>query len=255
MRVVDPREPGEPGNPRVRLDDGGFVMVALLIGIAISAVWMSALLPSWHQQQTREREAELIFRGEQYARAIYLYRQRNNQAPPPNVDTLVSQRYLRKKYLDPMTGKDFLIVGGITTVQGGRGVPGPAPGASTQTAGITGVRSTSNETSIVLYRNQTTYSQFPFDWNLEAQRSGTILPPGGRGGAGGITTPDGRGRDGGSAGRGGLGPARGGFGPAGPGGGGPGQGRPGGGRGGPPTPVPGPGGAPSSGAGPVRRGP
>src|SRR5688572_28239447 len=116
MRVVDPREPGEPRNSRVRLDDGGFIMVALLIGIAISAIWMTALLPSWHQEQTRDREAELIFRGEQYARAIYLYRQRNNQAPPPNVDTLVSQRYLRKKYLDPMTGNDFLIIGGITAV-------------------------------------------------------------------------------------------------------------------------------------------
>lgn len=234
MRLVDPREPGEPRNPRVRLDDGGFVMVALLIGIAVSAVWMSALLPSWHQQQTREREAELIFRGEQYARAIYLYRQRNNQAPPPNVDTLVSQRYLRKKYLDPMTGKDFLIVGGVTAVApGGRGASAPTSSFTAQ-AGITGVRSASNEASIVLYRNQTTYSQFPFDWNLEAQRSGTVLPPAGRGGPGGVTIPDGRGRSGAPArsggplgpGGGGLGPARGG--PVGPGGGGPGQGRPGG---------------------------
>ena len=219
-------------------------MVALLIGIAISAVWMTALLPSWHQQQTREREAELIFRGEQYARAIYLYRQRNNQAPPPNVDTLVSQRYLRKKYLDPMTGKDFLIVGGVTTANPGGGrAGGPAP-AFTSQAGITGVRSTSNEASIVLYRNQTTYSQFPFDWNVEAQRSGMVLPPAGRGGPGGITVPDGRGPAGGPAGRGGLGPARGGLGrargglaPIGPGGGGRGQGTPAGPAQAPPGPT------------------
>jgi type II secretory pathway pseudopilin PulG len=201
----------------VRLDDRGFVMVALLIGIAVSSVWMAALLPAWRQQATREKEAELIFRGEQYARAIGLYR-RKTGALPGNIDILVSQRYLRKKYLDPVTGKDFLPVGG-GTVQ-----PGSPPGAPQ--VGIVGVRSTSNEASIRIYQNQQTYSQFPFDWTTVAARMGNVPTqapdptrgggPGGRGGARGGDVPA-RGRGGavsapagGIGGRGDQAPARGG---------------------------------------------
>jgi type II secretory pathway pseudopilin PulG len=195
MRLVDRRVPSEQRVARVQLDDGGFIMVALLVGIAISAIWMTALLPAWHQQETREREAELIFRGEQYARAIYLFRQKN-QTPPPNIDTLVSQKYLRKKYLDPITGKDFLPVGGVSATPVSQGAQGFQ--ISTQ-AGITGVRSTSNATSITIYLNQQSYSQFPFDWSQEAQRSGTVVPQlgPGRGGQAGRGGPGGRGDGGG----------------------------------------------------------
>src|SRR5262245_35136479 len=110
------------------LDDGGYIMVVLLIGIAVSAVWMGAMLPAWRQQAVRQKEAELIFRGEEYARAIALYWRKNNQTLPTNFDALVSQRFLRKKYLDPMTDKEFLAVGGVgpgsTMPPVGRGVGG-----------------------------------------------------------------------------------------------------------------------------------
>ena len=170
------------------LDDGGYIMVVLLIGMAVSAVWMGAMLPSWRHQAMRQKEADLIFRGEQYARAIALYWRKNNQTLPPSIDVLVSQRYLRKKYLDPITGKEFLAVGGAglstfaSVGQGGadgRGA-GPLP-LSTQAqvgrlVGISGVRSTSTATSIVVYRGQTAYSQFPFDYTFALQRMGGGMP-------------------------------------------------------------------------------
>ncbi len=245
---------------RAGLDEGGYLMVVLLIGMAVTAVWMGSLLPSWRQQAVREKEAELVFRGEQYARAIAIY-YRKNQRLPPNVDTLVSQRYLRKKYVDPITEDEFLTLGGLTpgtSLQqqppqaqgrgpGGASPPrgaGPARGAApaqgagqTQSGGFTGisgVRSTSTDTSIVVYRNQQSYSQFPFDYQLALQRMGV---------------QQGGGQNDGRAGS-GAGPARprgGEFAPIGPGGprngGGPGPARPGagggvgprGGAGGPPT--------------------
>jgi hypothetical protein len=205
------------------------------------AIWMGAALPAWRQQAIREKEAELIFRGEQYARAIFLYRQANGQAPPPNIDTLVNRRYLRKKYVDPMTGKDFVPVAGAPVIapapgRGGRGQApqgGGAVGPQGQ-VGMTGVRSTSTETSIVLYQNQQVYNQFPFDWMVEAQRAGAmgpinVQPDGGRGdparrGGGGIEGPrQGGGRPGagratgrggvrGRGGQGGIGSPRGGLG-------------------------------------------
>lgn len=150
-------------------------MVALLISVAVAAVWMAAALPSWRQQVIREREAELVFRGEAIARAIYLYRQKNGQALPPSLDILVSQKYLRKKYVDPITGKDFLAVGGVTSAPGGVGGRVGGPPTAMQ-GGIVGVRSTSNEASIRIYNNQQTYSQWAFDFTLEQLRAGAGVP-------------------------------------------------------------------------------
>jgi type II secretory pathway pseudopilin PulG len=210
---------GKPPSPdRTGLDDRGYIMVVLLISMAITAVWMTAALPSWRQQVIREREAELIFRGEAYARAIQLYRQKNNQNLPPNVDILVAQKYLRKKYKDPITGKDFLIVGGVGLQPGGVGVPQTGPGVppngALSGAGIIGVRSTSNDQSIRIYNNQQTYSQWAFDFTLEQLRSGQSLGPApvspGLGGRGGPATGPGGGRGGvppGPGGRGGVPPA------------------------------------------------
>lgn len=198
MELAVHLEPRSSGTPRGRLDDGGFIMVVLLISMAVAAVWMTAALPSWRQQITREREAELIFRGESYARAIYLYRQKNNQTLPPNVDVLVSQRYLRKKYKDPITGKDFLPVAGVGLQPGGVGVSARGAGNpqipgtnSLAGAGLIGVRSTSNEQSIRIYNNQQTYSQWAFDFTLEQLRAGggAVVGPQRGGGARGELPP------------------------------------------------------------------
>ena len=72
------RRPARPlwiGRPRLHL-------VVLLVGMAIVAIWMSAALPAWRQQVQRQREDDLIFRGEQYARAIVSTRKRT-KAPSP----------------------------------------------------------------------------------------------------------------------------------------------------------------------------
>lgn len=110
------------------LDDQGYVMAVLLIGMAITAVWMSALLPAWRQQVTRQREQDLIFRGEQYARAVALFYVRNQCTLPTNVDDLVARKFLRKKWKDPITNDDFILVPGAQPGQGGAQQPGATPG-------------------------------------------------------------------------------------------------------------------------------
>ena len=82
-------------------------MAALLVGMSVMAVLMSALLPVWTHMATREKEEELIFRGKQYARAIGLFQRKFANTPPPTIDVLVEQRFLRKKYKDPITNDDF----------------------------------------------------------------------------------------------------------------------------------------------------
>ena len=85
----------------------GYAMAALLVGMSVMAVLMGALLPVWTHMATREKEAELIFRGNQYARAIGLFQRKFANTPPPTIDVLVEQRFLRKKYKDPITKEDF----------------------------------------------------------------------------------------------------------------------------------------------------
>lgn len=85
--------------------DRGYAMAALLVGMAVMAIMLSMALPVWRTAVKREREAELVFRGEQYAHAIELFSRRNGGFPP-SLDLLVQGRYIRKLYTDPMTGED-----------------------------------------------------------------------------------------------------------------------------------------------------
>lgn len=104
----------------------GYAMAALLVSIAVLMVLMSVAMPVWRTQAKREKEAELIFRGEQYARAINLYTRKAGPGNfPPSIDVLVQQRFLRKKFKDPMTedGEFDLITAASAGQSGGQQSP------------------------------------------------------------------------------------------------------------------------------------
>jgi type II secretory pathway pseudopilin PulG len=101
-------------------------MAALLVSLAVMSVLMAAVLPAWRFQARREKEAELVFRGEQYARAVGLFARKNGGAFPPSLDVLVQGRYLRKKYNDPMVED-----GEFQPLFAGMNMPGqPQPGGA-----------------------------------------------------------------------------------------------------------------------------
>jgi len=221
----------------------GYAMAALLVTLAVMSVLMTAALPTWRHESQREKEAELVFRGEQYARAVALFRAKNQNAFPPSVDVLVQGKFLRKKYLDPITNKEFDLIGagtqtpttpGATTVPpgGGRGTTPPAAsppssfgaGSTPISGGIMGVHSKSQEPSIRIYKGQSRYDQWNFVFTAMNRPGGNdpgALNPGGRGGTNLPGPNNGRGRGTGTdTGRGGRGTApgrgTGGFGPAAP---------------------------------------
>src|SRR5262245_23165077 len=97
-----------PARIRRRTGERGYAMAALLVGLSVMAVLMSMALPVWSQFARREREEELIWRGNQYARAVGLFQRKFANTFPPTIDILVEQRFLRKKYKDPITGEDFM---------------------------------------------------------------------------------------------------------------------------------------------------
>ncbi len=197
-------------------------MAALLVSIGVMMVVMTAAMPVWRTQAQREKEAELVFRGEQIARAINLYmRKVGGGNYPPSLDVLVQGRFLRKKYKDPMT-KDgewdvILAAGGVpgqggptapTPGRGGRpggpstGLsappsrnanpsPSPSPFSGSQMGaggGIMGVRSKSKESAFRLYKGSGThYNEWLFLFSSVSNRPGV---PGGQAAPG---VPGGRG--------------------------------------------------------------
>src|SRR5687768_10170546 len=96
--------------------EGGYAMAALLVGLAVLSIMMSVVLPVYSTQAKRERELELIFRGQQYARAIDLYQRKYANVYPPSIEILLEQRFLRKRYRDPMVpdGEFVIIRGGLS---------------------------------------------------------------------------------------------------------------------------------------------
>jgi type II secretory pathway pseudopilin PulG len=228
----------------------GYAMAALLVSLSVMAILMTAVMPVWKQTAQREKEAELVFRGLQYVHAIQMFQRRSGPGTyPPSFDFLVEQKFLRKKYKDPITNADFVPVPAISPVTPGS-VPG-APGTSSTGApvgnpnalgtpvsslptlgpagsvpgGIAGVVSKSTDKSIRIYNGQTHYNEWVFRALAQAPTpggGGPVGPGGQRGGpapggpnqppgAGGIGGPGGQRGAGRGAGRGGFqgGPPRG----------------------------------------------
>ena len=170
-----------------RRHERGYAMAALLIALAVIGVILGMAMPVWRTVVQREKEEELIFRGRQYARAIQLFQRKYANAYPPNVDVLVEQRFLRKKYKDPVSKDgEFQVVyqstlaqrpGGVAAQAGvsamnpaGAGQRGAAAGSSfgTQVAGpqggVVGVASKNNARSIRVYNGRSVYSEWQFVW-------------------------------------------------------------------------------------------
>jgi type II secretory pathway pseudopilin PulG len=221
--------------------ENGYAMAVLLVAMAIMAVMMTVAMPVWKQAAQREKEQELIFRGQQYTRAIGLFERKYANAPPPTIDVLVRERFLRKKYKDPITNTDFvpLTAGGAAAAapggapaRGGPGVAvdpriaapvGPAGGGG----GIIGVTSSSKEKSIRIYNGATHYNEWRFVYAQPTATPGAGAPGAGAPGRGGPGAGNGqRGQPPGGPGFGGPfnGRGRGGPGPGGPARGGPGTG-------------------------------
>jgi len=119
---------------RVRGRDDGYAMAALLVGLSVMGIILGMVMPVWQTWARREREAELVFRGEQYVQAIGLF-SRQTGGFPTSMNALRDGRYIRRLYKDPITNEDFqpVYLGqvasgaiGAPTAPGGRvgGLPG-----------------------------------------------------------------------------------------------------------------------------------
>jgi type II secretory pathway pseudopilin PulG len=202
---------------RESAEEDGYAMAALLVALAIMAVFLTVALPAWRTAVQREKETELIFRGQQYARAIALFQRKYANTFPPSVDILLNEHFLRKKYKDPMTADgEFQLLyanqqasaqpsaGGTVPQLGQPGRPATQVAAGTTVGpqgGIIGVASKSTATSLRVYNGRDKYNEWTF---VALQASNRVnAPNGSQTPTGGINVPGGAGGIGGRGGRGG----------------------------------------------------
>lgn len=94
--------------PSAKPSEEGYLLLAVMFIMALLVLSLAAAAPSVAKSIQRDRDLETMHRGKQYLRAVQLYF-RKFHAYPPNADALVKTndiRFLRKRYLDPVTGKD-----------------------------------------------------------------------------------------------------------------------------------------------------
>jgi type II secretory pathway pseudopilin PulG len=102
MKPAPIRRPKHPS-------EEGYILIVVIFMVALLTLSLAVALPRVAKEIQRDRELETMHRGKQYARAVKLYYKKFG-AYPPNVDALVKPtnniRFLRKKYVDPTTGKE-----------------------------------------------------------------------------------------------------------------------------------------------------
>src|SRR5215831_757735 len=122
----------------------GYMLLGVMVLVTLLLVGMAAVLPRLTQQIKREKEEELIHRGEEYAMAIKRYYHASHGLYPVSLDQLEStnnMRFLRKRFKDPMTkdGEFKLVHLGEAQIKLSLPPnPGPVPNGQASTLGLSG---------------------------------------------------------------------------------------------------------------------
>lgn len=81
----------------------GYMLIMLMIAISVLSIGLLIAVPVWQTEIQREKEEELIFRGNEYVEAIRMLQMKKPGAFPKTLDELLKEKCIRKLYKDPMT--------------------------------------------------------------------------------------------------------------------------------------------------------
>ena len=161
----------------------GYTLVALIVAMTVMSILIAAVLPMASAESQRDKEAELIFRGFQYAEGIRTFRKRYGRYPNTLKEMFeMRPRTLRKLWKDPMTNSDkwglitlagapLITPGGAPVSPGGGMAPTPAPTRTPGALGnpgdappgpIMGVYSTSKKKGYRLFSGRENYNEWRF---------------------------------------------------------------------------------------------
>jgi len=122
----------------------GFTLVGLLIVVAVVNVVLAIAATSWITVDRRAAETELLWRGQQIARAIGCFQKDHASEPLEQLEQLVKANCLRRVYRDPMSAdgqwrllrQSDLTDGTINTLLG---LPAPAALGQAGAAAVPGM--------------------------------------------------------------------------------------------------------------------
>lgn len=128
----------------------GYVLLTLLLAASLLVIAAAVVAPMITLQIRRDQEEELIHRGMEYRRAIRAYAKHTGNFPLTldQLEHATGNRYLRRRYKDPITGKDFrlLHMNDIAAPGSGSNTPGVPSGGSANTAA--GIFSNASSTEV-----------------------------------------------------------------------------------------------------------
>lgn len=196
----------------------GYLLLVIMIMVTMMAMAALATAPEIVTQIKRDREEELVHRGAQYARAIKKFYKKFGRYPV-SIEQLQNTnniRFLRKRYKDPITDKDFRLLhfgevkltpktpgsatgpgvapgtsgsGSSSSSQGSTfgSSPQPSSGIFGSTGGLTGqtfgggpiigVTSTSEKRSLKAFNDKDHYNEWEFIYDPTFDRGGLIKGP------------------------------------------------------------------------------
>jgi type II secretory pathway pseudopilin PulG len=107
-------------NRELLRSESGFTYLAALFILVIMGIMLGMMGETWSMIMRRDREEELLFRGKQIKDAIKRFNENPNHPATSLGDLrflyeadprfLERRRYLRKNYLDPVTGKEWQLI-------------------------------------------------------------------------------------------------------------------------------------------------
>jgi hypothetical protein len=96
-------------NRRTRQRDSGYAIVIVMFFLALLVLSAAAAAPTVLSEIQREREADMVWKGEQYARGVKLFYMKTHRFPPSLEDLTSNKtgiRFMRQAYKDPMNNVD-----------------------------------------------------------------------------------------------------------------------------------------------------
>jgi competence protein ComGC len=131
----------------------GFTMALALAMVTVMGIFLMVAMPILATEVQREKEMNLIFRGEAIANALRLYNLRMGKYPTQLEELMkIKPRVIRQLYTDPMTEGTWEY---IYAVQ-------PGVSGSTEGLPIMGVRSRSERNSVVVYQKKSLIHDWAF---------------------------------------------------------------------------------------------
>jgi type II secretory pathway pseudopilin PulG len=167
----------------------GYILLTLILAVALLAIAAVIVAPTIAFQMKRDREEELIHRGVQYSRAIKHYVKKFGRYPTKIEDLEKTNeiRFLRKRYKDPINGKDFKILrmGDVQLLSAGATPGNPLAPGGPQGPGGAGAQANPAAGALAGGFATTGINSGPGGLNQNPGGAGTILTPVGSNGAGG----------------------------------------------------------------------